>query len=150
MNRIPRVWLFPLFAAGSNVAGILAVAAAQLELRLAGRNPFPFDIRLAVIVVLLTVLPLVGSAMAARGTTYGLAALLLALTVPASLLAAFVALVAGMYAVWGQVDLPLVLVALFLASALFLVGGVVAVIASRATFDALLQRLSTRAGSEDD
>jgi hypothetical protein len=130
------------------LAALLLVAAAQLSLRLAGRNLFPFDFRLAVAVSLLTVPPLLGSMPAGRKGLYGPAALIAALTSPTSLVATFVALLAALYAGWCCTDVLFVIVAFVPATLLFLATGITSVVARQAYLDSL-QREST-ANSEAD
>jgi hypothetical protein len=139
-HRPRRPWLFPLLPAGLNLAGITAVAGAQLALRVAGRNPFPFETRFAVLLASLTILPLLGSVVAARERRYGPAAVLTGLAAPASLVAAFVAFGWAIWALYAQgccMNLTAVPVALFLAAALFLLAAVVSIITGQACLEAL-------------
>jgi hypothetical protein len=141
-NRSRRPWLFPLLPAGLNVAGMVAIAAVQLGLRLASRVPFSIDAPYATLLVALMMLPLLGSALAARGRAYGLAALLAGLAAPASLVAAFVAFGYAVYATWAGADLPLVSVDLFLAAALFLLAVIMSVVTGQACLGALRRQSS--------
>ena len=147
-KRPRRPWLFPLLPVGLNLAGITAVAGAQLALRVAGRNPFPFDTRFAVVVASLTVLPLLGTVVAARERLYGPAAVLAGLAAPASLVAAFVVLGAAIYAGSCCADLPPVAVALLLAAVLFLAAGAMSIVTRQACLDAL-RRSSADSGIDE-
>jgi hypothetical protein len=143
-----RVWSLPVYSAVLNLAGIGIVATVQIGLRLAGGNPFPLDTLTVLLYGLLTIVPLIGSAVAARRSLYGPAALLAAITVPVFLLAAFAALLAVFYSLWCCINTPLLLVAIFLALALFVVSAFMSIIASQTDLDVL--RRHTYTGADDD
>jgi hypothetical protein len=142
------VWSLLICSAAFNLAGIGIVGMVQVALRLAGRNPLPLDTLTVCLYGLFTIVPLIGSAVAARRSHYGPAALLAAITVPVFLLAAFAALLALFYSLWCCITTPLLPAGMVLALALFLVSACMSVITAPAGLDVLRQHRYT--GAEDD
>lgn len=138
-GRPDRTWLLPLFPAGLNLAGVVLLAMSWGAIR-PWAAPF----------LLLTIVPLLGSMLALRTRRYGPAALLAAIAIPASLLAAFISLFWILYTVWCCIGSPLLLLTSTLSMALLLTSGLASLAVARASIEAQRRDAVIRVEEDDD